>query len=106
MPAALVAMLFPDLFDAAEAQPRLSAGLFGRQSGADRVALGELEVRQDLAVELPFHQPAPSQCEQPVDGVTEDLHALPSTNRATSAAAFVHFSISIGRCFFPASVRA
>jgi hypothetical protein len=51
-------MHFAHLVESAEAQARFPTRLLGRQPGGDRVALGQLQVRLNLALQLAIEPPA------------------------------------------------
>jgi hypothetical protein len=87
--AARVAMLFLDPLDAAEAAAGGRVGLVGGEAGRARIALGELEVRADLGVELVVHAPGGEQRDQPPEQPARG-HDLASKKRAIIAVVLRH----------------
>ena len=75
----------------------------GDRPGRERVALGQLEMRQHLAVELAIEAPRADEREQPANERPR-RHDLASRNLATSAVARSQFATSTRSWRVPAAV--
>src|SRR5260370_42207710 len=101
--AAVIAVICLHRFDSSE----IAAGRLTRflqcQACCDGIALGQLQVSQDLNVQLPIEFPSPEQRQQTSYGRAQ-LHDSASRNRATRAVALSQFATSMLSCFNPALV--
>ena len=101
--APLIAMIFLHLFDSSKTTAGLTASLFGRQPGGDRIELGHLQVGEDFTLQFPIETPLAKQRQQ-TSRRESKLHDSASRNRATSAVALSQFATATLSCFAPALV--
>ena len=97
-------MLFLHPIDAPEAAAGHAARFLRRKTVGEGIALGQLQVRPDLAVQFALEPPGADEREQAANEQPRG-HGLASRNLATSAVARSQFATSTRSWRVPAAVK-
>ena len=96
-------MIFLHLCDPSETAPGRMTRFFRCQPSGDAIALGQLQVSENLVFQFPIQIPFPDERQQ-TRCRGPKLHDSASRNRATRAVALSQFATSTVSCFEPALV--